>query len=343
MILRKSEALWLVLVVFVAMIAACAPQYEKPDVDMVWPLPPDEPKIKYITTIRSTLDVGKKAGLADALFGEEKVDVMAKPYGVAVDKEGVIYVTDPGRVFISDLKKKEYDFIGMTPGLGKLSFPVGIGFAGDGRLFVTDISSDRVFVYKDKKYAGAIGEKGELEGPSGVAVDDKEGLVYVADSKKHVVNVYSLKNYSRIRVIGKRGSEPGEFNYPTNIALDAEGNLYVVDTGNFRVQMFDKQGIFLKSIGKLGDVPGTFARPKGIAVDSEGHIYVVDTAFANFQIFDKDGKLLLFVGGPGDPPGKFWLPAGIAVDNEDKIYVVEQYPGLVQVFQYLGGRWKKDQ
>lgn len=341
MISRNHAALIPVLYVLLAMIASCAPTYQKPAIDLVWPLPPDEPRIKYIDSIRSTLDVGKKTGVAEALFGEEKVDAFSKPYGVAVDNQGRIYVSDPGRVFVFDLRNKTYDFIGIEPGVGKLVFPVGISASADGRIFITDISQDRVFVYRDRKFIAAIGQKGELDGPSGVAIDEKRALVYVADSKKHMVNVYSSNDYAKVRTIGKRGSEPGEFNYPTNIAVDADGKLYVVDTANFRVQIFNAEGTYLKSIGKLGNAPGSLARPKGIAVDSEGHIYVVDTAFSNFQIFDKEGNLLLFVGGPGDGPGKFWLPAGITVDHEDKIYVVDQYPGIVEIFQYLGGRGKK--
>ncbi|MBI5075457.1 MAG: 6-bladed beta-propeller [Nitrospirae bacterium] len=338
---RKTEWLTFVLFLTLSLIVSCAPTYQKPNIDMVWPLPPDEPRIRYVDTIRSTLDVGKKTGVADALFGEEKVDAMAKPYGVAVDKQGVIYVSDPGKVFLFDLKNKSYDFIGTEAGIGKLSFPVGMSFSEDGRLFVTDISQDRVFVYRGKKYAGVFGQKGELESPSGVAVDDKRGVLYVVDSKKHYVAVYSLKDSNLIRTIGSRGTAEGQFNYPSNITIDAEGKLYVVDTGNFRVQVFDAQGKFLRKIGQLGDLPGTLARPKGVAVDSEGHIYVVDTAFSNFQIFDQEGHILLSVGGPGDPPGKFWLPAGIAIDHDDKIYVVDQYPGVVQIFQYLGKKFDK--
>ena len=337
----KNSLKVLTLSALLAMVVSCAPTYKKADIDMAWPLPPDEPKIKYVETIRSTLDVGMKTGMADALFGEEKAQGMTKPYGVAVDGKGVIYVTDPGRVFVFDMNNSSYGFIGMDPGQGKLALPIGIAISADGRIFVTDVSQDRVFVYRERKYIAAIGEKGDLDGPSGVAVDDTRGLVYVTDAKKHYVKVYSSKDYSSVRTIGTRGSETGQFNYPTNITVDTEGKVYVVDSGNFRVQIFDAEGKFLRAIGKLGDMPGSLARPKGIAVDSEGHIYVVDTAFANFQIFDREGTLLLAVGGHGDPPGRFWLPAGMAVDHQDRIYVVDQYPGLVQVFQYMGEKWKK--
>lgn len=316
-------------------IVSCAPTYQKPVIDMVWPLPPDEPRIRYVDTIRSSLDVAAKTDWTDTLFGEERIDKLSKPYGVAVDLNGRIYIADPGRVFVFDLKNRSLSFIGDTAGLGKLSFPAGIAAARDGRIFITDLSQDRVFVYQNGKYVAAIGETGELSGPSGVALDEKNGLVYVADTKKHVVNIYSGSNYAKVGSIGTRGTDNGQFNYPTNIAVDTDGNLYVVDTGNFRVQIFDRMGNYIRSIGKLCDGPGCFARPKGIALDSDGNLYVIDAAFQNFQIFDKEGKLLMALGGPGEPPGKFWLPAGMTIDHEDRIYVIDQYPGLVQIFQYL--------
>jgi DNA-binding beta-propeller fold protein YncE len=323
---------------------ACAPAIpEKKKIDLVWPLPPDEPKIKYVDRITSTLDLGKKVGLAETLFGEEKVEVLNKPYGVAVDKEGRVYITDIGRLWILDLQNKDYKIIGTEPGIGKLRLPIGVTTSSDGRIFIADTSADKVFVYQGDKVVALLGKAGEFEAASGVAIDERKGIIYVVDAKKHHVNLYSLKDYSYLRTIGKRGEGEGEFNFPTNIAIDKEGRIYVVDTGNFRVQIFDSDGRFIKSIGKLGDTPGSLARPKGIAIDSEGHIYVVDAAFQNFQIFDFEGNILLFVGSGGIEPGQFLLPAGIAIDDEDRIYVINQIPASLQIFEYMGEKWKKRQ
>ena len=68
-------------------------------------------------------------------------------------------------------------------------------------------------------------------------------------------------------------------------AVAADGTLYVLDSGNFRVQAFDREGTFLRAFGKAGVNTGNFARPRGIAVDDEGRIYVSDASFNNFQIF----------------------------------------------------------
>ena len=129
-----------------------------------------------------------------------------------------------------------------------------------------------------------------------MAIDGDRQLLYVADSKKHQVFCYSTVDGAAVRTIGRRGSEPGEFNFPTNVFVDKEGRLYVTDTLNFRIQSFDPDGKPLRAFGTLGDTPGSLNRPKGIGVDDEGHIYVADSSFNNFQIFDQAGQLLLFVG-----------------------------------------------
>jgi DNA-binding beta-propeller fold protein YncE len=202
---------------------------------------------------------------------------------------------------------------------------------------------NRVFGYApDGSLALAIGRDGEFENPSGLAIDGAAHQLYVADAKKHQVFCYSTQDGHLIRAIGKRGVEHGEFNFPTNLSVDREGRLYVADTLNFRVQVFDRSGTFVKSIGAQGDGPGALNRAKGVGVDSEGHIYIADSSFNNFQIFDGEGQILMFVGSPGTGPGEFLLPAGLFVDSRDRIYVADQGNARVQVFEYLrsGGQHK---
>jgi DNA-binding beta-propeller fold protein YncE len=311
-------------------IAACgSARLEQERVNLVWPSPPDEPKIQYKGAVKSAVDVGAKTDGFDAL---------KKPYGVAVDKAGRICVTDEGRVLLFDPVKHEQKYLGDKQGPGRLTEPLGIAVSRNGNIFVTDIAARKVFVYSpDGTFVAAIGGANAFEAPNGIAIDDALGRVYVVDSKKHRVSVYSLDGFSALSVIGSRGvGKDGRFNFPTNAAVDSRGDLYVVDTGNFRVQVFDKNGKYVRSIGKPGNRPGFFARPKGIAVDSEDHIYVADAAFQNVQVFDPTGRLLLFFGTGGWGPGRFTLPAGMTIDSRDRLYIVDQWPGNVQMFQYLG-------
>jgi DNA-binding beta-propeller fold protein YncE len=326
-------------------LAACAaPQkVEAPDTSsLIWPLPPEQPRVKYIRAFRDEKDVEAeaKASIADILLGEEPEPPkkLQKPYGVHADKDGRIFVTDTGlgRLVVFDPANKAFSIWGEQ-GQGQLQKPIGVTSDSLGRVFVTDMMQKRVVVYdRDGNFLSAMGGKARLEGPAGIVVNEALGRVYVVDTKKSHIAVFDM-NGKFVFEIGKAGTEPGNFFYPTNLALDREGLLYVMDTMNSRVQVLDAEGQIVKIFGELGDSPGQFARPKGIAVDSEGNIYVVDAAFNNFQIFNDDGQLLLFVGSLGPDPGQFWLPAGAYIDAQDRIYVVDQYNSRVQVFQFLGG------
>jgi len=177
----------------------------------------------------------------------------------------------------------------------------------------------------------------------GVAVDNERNRLYVVDaggvdSPDQRVRVLDLVTGKLLFDIGKRGSEPGEFNLPRDVAIGGKGQLYVVDGGNFRVQVFDADGKFQKVFGAIGRQSGQFSRPKEIAVDPQGNLYVVDTAFGNFQIFDPEGRLLLDVGirGSRDAPATFMLPSGIAVDADARVYVVDQFFRKVEVFRPAG-------
>jgi DNA-binding beta-propeller fold protein YncE len=329
-------------------LAACAAPPKKPapeaELQLVWPLPPETPRIRFIRMVSSEADVEQPdpgAALRDMLLGkrEERARRLSKPLAVHADKDGRIFVTDTvwGKVLVFDFANRKFAVWGEA-GPGVLSKPVGVTSDSQGRVYVTDAMQKRAVVYdRDGNFLFALGRKGELGGPGGIVVNEALGRVYVVDTKKHDIAVFELSTGALVERIGKRGKAPGEFNFPTNIAIDREGTLYVTDTMNFRVQILDPEGAVLKTFGEIGDAMGRFSRPKGIAVDSEGHIYVVDAAFNNFQIFNREGQLLLFVGSLGRAPGQFWLPAGAYIDANDRLYIADQYNFRVQVFQYLGG------
>lgn len=312
---------------------------------LTWPLPPEVPRIRYVAAYRGLDDFkpAKKASrFATMLLGEADrsqalSDAMMKPYGIAVGPSGRLYVSDTAarRVFAFDRDRRTMGFVGEGK-TGRLAKPVGVAVDAQGMVFVADATLKRIFGYgPDGELAIALGHDGELENPSGLAIDRSAGLLYAADAGKHQVLCYAIRTGAVVRTIGKRGGEVGEFNYPTNLSVDREGRLYVADTLNFRIQIFDRDGRAVRAFGELGDSPGQLNRPKGVAVDSEGHVYVADSSFNNFQIFDQEGRLLLFVGQNGGAAGEFSLPAGLYIDEQDRIYVADQGNARVQVFQYL--------
>jgi len=311
---------------------------------LVWPMPPEPARIRYIASYHGADDFSKKkpSRWRSLIMGDDPAsakppDQLVKPYGVAASLDGMVYVTDTAsrRVFVFDLERKAVSFIGDKEP-AKLAKPTGIAVDAAGTIFVADATLNRIFAFRpDGTAASVIGRDGDLESPAGMAIDQTRHLLYVADSKKHQVFCYSTVDGSAVRTIGKRGGDSGEFNFPTNVSVDGDGRLYVTDTLNFRIQIFDVDGKPAGAFGTLGDTPGSLNRPKGLSVDGEGHVYVADTSFNNFQIFDTSGQLLLYVGSVGSGPGEFYLPAGMFIDRRDRVYVVDQGNARVQVFQYV--------
>lgn len=316
---------------------SCAPKTE--NVELVWPQPPDEPRIKWVGWIRGEKDVvGEtvKDWLMRSVGGDEADILLSRPYNVFASK-GKVYVADTGgsKVAIYDMINKKAHYIGKKPGIGGLNKPIGVVVDQEGNIYVTDSAQDRVIVYNQNgDYKYTLNKRGQFKQPTGIAINESLGRIYIVDTHKHNVTVMD-KNGDILFEFGQRGSNDGEFNYPGNIYVDKHGMVYVSDTLNFRVQIFDPDGKFIKQIGSIGDTPGRLARPKGVAVDSDGNIYIVDAAFNNVQIFDKEGNLLLFFSSMGIGPGKLWLPAGIYIDEKDTIYIADQLNRRIVIFQYL--------
>lgn len=302
----------------------------EPD-DLLWPLPPSAPRVKYIRSIYTEDDIGREYTFLEKLFGKDYYDGLMRPYGVSFGG-GKIYVSDLllRRVLIFDLNEKRLSNVG---GEGGFRIPAAAVPDARGNLYVADSLGGKVAVYDS---TGVYRTAYFLDGvrPVGLAVNNALGRLYVVDRLGHRVVVLGLDG-SPLFQFGARGGDVGKFNMPLDIAIDRQGNVHVLDSGNFRVQTFTSDGAFISAFGVVGDVPGTFANPKSIAVDSEGHLYVTDAAFSNFQIFDAKGNIMLHIGEAGFMPGFLQLPGGIFIDDNDRIYVADQMNARIQVFQYL--------
>jgi DNA-binding beta-propeller fold protein YncE len=339
--------------VVAALLAACAappPAADtRPQRELAFPAPPDEPRFIFERTIRSSVDIlpDEQAGeLRRLLTGEEeRGEPLSKPYAIAATR-GRLYVSDTVSRFVRlfDVPQGKQYRIGDEEGAGQLIKPIGLDVDAAGNLYVADIGAKAIMVYgPDRVFRRRIGSDKWFSRLASVTVDPAGKRVYAVDlggvtSEQHVVRVFDAVSGAHLMDIGKRGSGPGEFNLPRDVAIGLDGRLYVVDGGNFRVVIFDKDGKYLSSFGSVGKQYGQFARPKEVAVDRDGNVYVVDTAFGNFQIFNPDGELLLFVGDRSerDGPAKYMLPSGIAVDEDGRVYVVDQWFRKIDVYRPAG-------
>lgn len=359
---RRRKLMGTLAYISLALLPACAPMpvEKKPAAGPpVFPAAPDEPRFIYERTIYSSADVVVDTGTSEfrrRVTGEaRRGEVLNKPNAVAVF-QGRIFLSDSveGVIRVFDVPNGRHFKIGADDP-GKLTKPLGIDVDRNGTLYVADSTAKAIFIYdRDGKFLRKIGDAKWFARLASVTADPKGDRLYLIDaggvtSQQHRVLVVDAVSGQQLFDFGRRGSERGEFNFPRDLAVSKEGLLYVVDSGNFRVQVFDRSGKFVKSFGSLGRQFGQFARPKEIALDAAGNVYVVDTAFGNFQIFSPEGELLLFVGNRSeqDGPARYMLPAGIYVDEDGRVYMVDQWFRKIDVFRpyslkagsgYLGRR-----
>lgn len=309
---------------------------------LVWPAPPESPRVAYVTQIRSQQDLFPSGGVLRKLgemIGGKADTALVRPAAVAVHPAGGLLVADPGRpcVFFYDWSRRRTIEIGAKR-KGGLPSPVGVAALPDGRILVSDSRLGSVEAFDpDGRSLGAFCPAGSLKRPAGIAVSAARGEVYVIDVPEHAVKTFDLSGAPKSGVIGGRGDGPARFNFPTHVALDPQGRLLVTDSLNFRVQTLTPEGKAVSSFGQLGDRPGSFSKPKGVAADSEGNIIVVEGLFDALQFFDPQGRLLLSLGRSGSGPGEFWLPSGLCYDaKEGLLFVADSYNKRIQVFRMLG-------
>ncbi len=311
-------------------------------VSLVWPSPPEKPRIEYLYSVSGPEDIGVKRSFVQKVWsvitGNDDAQRLVRPYGACSGPDGMLCVADPGTrsVHIFHAKEGSYRQI-QKAGKEYLNSPIGIAMDGTGLLYVSDSVLKKIFVYdKNDKLVAEIGGGDRFARPTGLAIDTNLKRLYVTDTLNHSVMVMDLKG-NLITQLGKLGDEDGDFNYPTAVTTDGNGNIYVNDSMNFRIQVFDSNGRFISKFGKHGDGMGEFSNPKGVGIDTEGHIYVADAIFDSIQIFSDKGELLLFFGQAGHEPGEFWIPTSVFIDPSNKIFVCDSYTQRVQVFRFLGG------
>jgi DNA-binding beta-propeller fold protein YncE len=265
---------------------------------------------------------------------------LMKPMGLGGDGTGRVYVADPtaDRVVVFGPDGEYETALG---GANVLLNPVDVAVdrARD-RIYVVDSHLHQVVVFN---MAGEV--VGRL-GADNEDVGEKRARLLEYSQQASVVEAGAVADSTAVHPPSKylpepsdlmrnRSGDPGEFKFPSHAAVGPDGTLYVSDAMNFRIQLFDPAGSFIRAFGALGDVAGTFSRPKGVSVDSDGHVYVADAAFNNVQIFDSEGRLLLVFGSLGAGDGQLWMPLGMHIDK-DWIYVTDRFNDRIQIFRYLG-------
>ncbi len=332
----------------VVLAGGCAAQKPVEAPRPAWPPPPEKARIEFVRTVSSEDDV-----MHDTTFTQKVADFLAgttptaaqivEPNGIAVSDDGsVLYVSDraQGAVFVFDFGKKHFLKLGAEKGEAGLDWPMGVALDGEQNIYVVEQGKKAITVFDPSGKRIRSFTDSSLERPCGIAIDRERRRLYVADSshtlsKDQTVKIFSFDGKLIGKLGGQKGDGPGYFNVPTYVWVDNNGDVYVTDTMNCRVQAFSPDGKYLRSYGERGDAYGQFSRPKGVAVDTFHNVYVVDSGWSNVQIFNPQGQVLLFFGGRGPLPGMLKNATAVAIDKSNHIYVGDYLNHRVEEYQLV--------
>ncbi len=202
---------------------------------------------------------------------------------------------------------------------------------------LTKIVGDRVY-----DFSHVVGGRNEVMGPVALTPGLDGDMFAVITRIEGTCNVTRFHVGDRageeevIKLMGGKGEEPGQFMWPSGIALDGDSNFFVTDAWTNRVSKFDRDGEFLGMFGESGYGQGQFSRPAGIATDAEGNLLVVDTHNHRVQKLTASGQYVSEWGKRGSGEGDFDSPWGITTDSDGFIYVADHKNHRIQKFDSDG-------
>ena len=275
---------------------------------------------------------------------------VGEPAGVDVDSEGNVWVADWGNNRVSVFSEEgefRFQFGSYGSGDGQFEHPASVAIDSAGDAWVGDYEGNRIEKFSPSgEYLEAFGSPGSGPGefdfgyPTGIAAGPN-GNIWVADTGNDRIQQWGASVAHRVfdevfhqGVIGEEGAEEGQLEAPSDVARDSEGNLWVTDWGNDRIEEFDPEGNYLSQFGESGSGNGQLDDPSALAIDAEGDIWVVDHHNNRIEQFSPEGEYLSKFGTYGSSKGQFNGPEGIAIGPSGTIWVSDA--SRVQTFTQAG-------
>jgi DNA-binding beta-propeller fold protein YncE len=218
--------------------------------------------------------------------------MFVSPVGIALGPDGLLLVADSELAFVAQLDRQGNP--ASTIGKGHLTRPTGIAYeASTRRIFVADTADHQIKLFDlQGKLLDVWGERGDGPGefnfPTFITVRD--GKLYVSDTINARVQVLSTVDGKHLATVGKLGMYVGNMVRPKGVAVDGEGNIYVVESFYDHLLVYNSRGEFLMPIGGVGSEPGQFHLPSGVWIDARNRVFVADGLNSRVSVFQ-------FLGG----------------------------------------------
>jgi DNA-binding beta-propeller fold protein YncE len=245
--------------------------------------------------------------------------VSVGPHLLALKKKGYeehqkLFLMRPlSEVALEVTLDKHYSYRFIEPvGDGQLHYPTRV-LSGQGEtVFVADGGNGRLLALPEPQSPGTgwIYPKGMASGRAG-------RLVYVADFRRNAVLAVNIST-GEAEVFAEAG-----LSGPSDVEVDYEGNIWVVDSNNCRLLKFSPDGRQLQAVGARGDGAGAFLHPEALAVDTEGNLYVADWGNSRVQKLDRTGGFVGVMGGFGIGLEKMRFPEDVDIDQDGYVLVAD--------------------
>jgi sugar lactone lactonase YvrE len=256
------------------------------------------------------------------------------PARVATDAAGNVYITDPqaGRVVVFDA------FGRMAYAIPGFAGPLGIAVDAGGWIYLAEENRGCVTVFDAQWNPLFVLGRGDQEFalPNYLAPDPAAGstTVYVSDSKANQIKVY--RNGVFTFSFGSQGTNAAQFDFPTGLFVSTNGEVFVVDHKNDRIQVFDRDGGFLRMFSLVTPLGGmglgsAGGRSQGILADAQGRLLVADSFQGFVRVFDPQGNYAGKIAGFGKMPGELNMPVGLARDRFNRLFTASLNNGRVEV------------
>ena len=269
------------------------------------------------------------------------INGVKSPWGMAVNQKGEIMVAEKSVHCVSIFsptgeKFQSFGSQGSKP--GQFNEPKGVTVDDDGNILVADSINHRIQKFtSDSKHITSVGSWGsnhlQFTRPISITISPITKRIAISDFSNCRVQILNT-DLTFHSSIGSKGSgmRDGQFDGPHDTAFDSAGNMYVTDSNNHRIQVFNPDGQFLRLFGNKGKGDGELDFPAGISIDNDNRVYVVEACNHRVSVFTCNGEFLVSFGTRGDRPGQFKYPHRITVDNNGIIYVADGFNNRIQIF-----------